>query len=104
LAKRLRHRGPDWSGVHFQEFTGPTGRPLVNILAHERLLQKGVIPDSPPELTVGDTHGQSLVCEPSQRGLSPVFLQVQNARVDLASTSTVSGLIPVPSCEPSHHG
>jgi asparagine synthase (glutamine-hydrolysing) len=37
LAKSLRHRGPDWSGVHLQEFTGPSGRRLVNILAHERL-------------------------------------------------------------------
>jgi len=37
LARTIRHRGPDWSGVHLQEVAGSNGRPLVNILAHERL-------------------------------------------------------------------
>ncbi len=37
LARTIRHRGPDWSGVHLQEILGPNGRPLVNVLAHERL-------------------------------------------------------------------
>lgn len=37
LARSLRHRGPDWSGVHLQQFADPDGRRLVNILAHERL-------------------------------------------------------------------
>ena len=33
-AKLLRHRGPDWSGIHVQHFPG-TGK--TNVLAHERL-------------------------------------------------------------------
>ena len=37
LAKTLRHRGPDWSGVHLQELDGTNGRSVVNVLAHERL-------------------------------------------------------------------
>jgi asparagine synthase (glutamine-hydrolysing) len=37
LAKMLRHRGPDWSGVHVQELEDSNGRGVVNILAHERL-------------------------------------------------------------------
>lgn len=37
LAKTLRHRGPDWSGVHLQELEGTNGRTVINVLAHERL-------------------------------------------------------------------
>jgi asparagine synthase (glutamine-hydrolysing) len=37
LAKTLRHRGPDWSGVHVQQLEDTNGRRVVNILAHERL-------------------------------------------------------------------
>jgi len=37
LAKTIRHRGPDWSGIHIQEFLGENGRGAVNVLAHERL-------------------------------------------------------------------
>ncbi|MBW2700074.1 MAG: asparagine synthase B [Deltaproteobacteria bacterium] len=37
LAKRLRHRGPDWSGVHVQQYQSPDGRSSIHILAHERL-------------------------------------------------------------------
>jgi asparagine synthase (glutamine-hydrolysing) len=37
LAKRIRHRGPDWSGIHLQQTTDPGGRSAVNVLAHERL-------------------------------------------------------------------
>jgi len=37
LAKTLRHRGPDWSGIHLQELEGTNGRSVVNVLAHERL-------------------------------------------------------------------
>lgn len=37
LAGRLRHRGPDWSGIHVQEFDDPAGRRRCHILAHERL-------------------------------------------------------------------
>ena len=35
-AKRVRHRGPDWSGIHVQRYERG-GRSLCNILAHERL-------------------------------------------------------------------
>ena len=37
LARSLRHRGPDWSGIHQQLFTGADGRQKQNVLAHERL-------------------------------------------------------------------
>lgn len=37
LAKILRHRGPDWSGVHLQELEHTNGRTVLNVLAHERL-------------------------------------------------------------------
>lgn len=37
LAKSLRHRGPDWSGIHVQQTTRPGGRVAHNVLAHERL-------------------------------------------------------------------
>jgi asparagine synthase (glutamine-hydrolysing) len=37
LAKLVRHRGPDWSGIHVQEGTTHNGRRVVNVLAHERL-------------------------------------------------------------------
>ncbi len=37
LARTIRHRGPDWSGVHLQEVAGSNGRTLANVLAHERL-------------------------------------------------------------------
>ena len=37
LARTLRHRGPDWSGIHVQEGTDAAGRARSNILAHERL-------------------------------------------------------------------
>ncbi len=37
LAKTLRHRGPDWSGIHVQQVTSKNGRSVVNVLAHERL-------------------------------------------------------------------
>jgi asparagine synthase (glutamine-hydrolysing) len=36
-AKQLRHRGPDWSGVHVQRLARPDGSQRFNILAHERL-------------------------------------------------------------------
>jgi asparagine synthase (glutamine-hydrolysing) len=37
LAKTLRHRGPDWSGIHLQKVSSSNGRAVVNVLAHERL-------------------------------------------------------------------
>jgi len=37
LAKTLRHRGPDWSGIHLQKMSLENGRAVVNVLAHERL-------------------------------------------------------------------
>jgi len=37
LAKLVRHRGPDWSGVHLQRNVKNNGRDVVNVLAHERL-------------------------------------------------------------------
>jgi asparagine synthase (glutamine-hydrolysing) len=37
LAKLVRHRGPDWSGVHLQLNVENNGRQFVNVLAHERL-------------------------------------------------------------------
>jgi len=37
LAKTLRHRGPDWSGIHLQKLSSSNGRSVVNVLAHERL-------------------------------------------------------------------
>ncbi len=37
LAKLVRHRGPDWSGVHLQRNPKSNGRRVVNVLAHERL-------------------------------------------------------------------
>ncbi len=37
LAKSLRHRGPDWSGIHLQQISRPNGRAVHNVLAHERL-------------------------------------------------------------------
>jgi asparagine synthase (glutamine-hydrolysing) len=37
LAKLVRHRGPDWSGVHVQQGETHDGRRVVNVLAHERL-------------------------------------------------------------------
>jgi len=37
LARRLRHRGPDWSGVHVQHPAGGNGKQRTTILAHERL-------------------------------------------------------------------
>ena len=37
LAKLIRHRGPDWSGVHLQRNVRNNGRDVVNVLAHERL-------------------------------------------------------------------
>jgi asparagine synthase (glutamine-hydrolysing) len=37
LAKILRHRGPDWSGIHLQKLSSSDGRSVVNVLAHERL-------------------------------------------------------------------
>lgn len=39
LSRRLRHRGPDWSGIHIQTYSIGTGSPQLvhNVLAHERL-------------------------------------------------------------------
>ena len=37
LARSLRHRGPDWSGIQVQRFSRPDGREQLNVLAHERL-------------------------------------------------------------------
>ena len=37
LAKTLRHRGPDWSGIRVQNVAQPDGKHYTNILAHERL-------------------------------------------------------------------
>jgi len=37
LAKTLRHRGPDWSGIHLQKVKSSNGRAVANVLAHERL-------------------------------------------------------------------
>ena len=37
LARTLRHRGPDWSGVHVQQVQRPGGRVVHQVLAHERL-------------------------------------------------------------------
>ncbi|MEX1311927.1 MAG: asparagine synthase B [Candidatus Sulfomarinibacteraceae bacterium] len=37
LAKKVRHRGPDWSGIHVQDFEDAAGRRRCNVLAHERL-------------------------------------------------------------------
>lgn len=36
-AKLLRHRGPDWSGVHVQQIQGTDQQFKTNVLAHERL-------------------------------------------------------------------
>jgi asparagine synthase (glutamine-hydrolysing) len=36
-AKLLRHRGPDWSGIHVQQIRGNDRITKTNILAHERL-------------------------------------------------------------------
>jgi len=36
-AKLLRHRGPDWSGLHVQQINNNGGITKTNILAHERL-------------------------------------------------------------------
>ncbi|MBN2601344.1 MAG: asparagine synthase B [Candidatus Marinimicrobia bacterium] len=36
-AKLLRHRGPDWSGLHLQSFLSDGNIQMFNILAHERL-------------------------------------------------------------------
>ncbi len=37
LARSLRHRGPDWSGIHVQQLSRPDGARRINVLAHERL-------------------------------------------------------------------
>jgi len=37
LSARLRHRGPDWSGVCLQQIQAENGQAIINILAHERL-------------------------------------------------------------------
>lgn len=37
LVKKLRHRGPDWSGIHVQEIEGFSEGQRCNVLAHERL-------------------------------------------------------------------
>lgn len=36
-ARRVRHRGPDWSGIAIQRRQDGEGRPRLNVLAHERL-------------------------------------------------------------------
>lgn len=36
-AKLLRHRGPDWSGVHLQQIETKDQQVRINVLAHERL-------------------------------------------------------------------
>jgi len=37
LSARLRHRGPDWSGVCLQQITTTDNKTVTNVLAHERL-------------------------------------------------------------------
>ena len=37
LARSLRHRGPDWSGIRVQQLQRPGESRLHNVLAHERL-------------------------------------------------------------------
>jgi len=37
LSKKQRHRGPDWTGICFQEYLSKNGSPMLNILCHERL-------------------------------------------------------------------
>jgi len=45
LSSKLRHRGPDWSGICIQTLgTSSSGKPTLNVLAHERLAIVG--PDS----------------------------------------------------------
>jgi asparagine synthase (glutamine-hydrolysing) len=36
-SKRIRHRGPDWTGVCLQKIQNASGKQLINILCHERL-------------------------------------------------------------------
>ncbi len=36
-AKCLRHRGPDWSGLHVQQISRDENNPKYHVLAHERL-------------------------------------------------------------------
>lgn len=40
LSRRLRHRGPDWSGIHLQSYVAKVAghkESICNVLAHERL-------------------------------------------------------------------
>jgi len=37
LSARLRHRGPDWSGIEMQTIQADNGQTKTNVLAHERL-------------------------------------------------------------------
>lgn len=37
LSAKLRHRGPDWSGICVQEYKNREGIRVLNVLAHERL-------------------------------------------------------------------
>ena len=37
LSAKLRHRGPDWSGICLQEYHNKTGQRVLNVMAHERL-------------------------------------------------------------------
>jgi hypothetical protein len=47
---------------------------------------------------------QSLLCVPSQNGLEPVCLQPQNHMVRDFSALYMTGVKPVPECEPSQKG
>jgi len=37
LSKRLRHRGPDWNGIHIQKYSFENGKSKFHVLCHERL-------------------------------------------------------------------
>jgi asparagine synthase (glutamine-hydrolysing) len=57
LSKRIRHRGPDWSGIHVQTVSAElSNKTAYNVLAHERLAIVGLASGAQPLVNgAGDT-------------------------------------------------